>query len=145
MKIYPLLLFLMLYSCELHETAEEPAPESIALKTDKGSYRTKDSIKIFLNNNSKNVLTLGYRCSYKNLEMFYQQKENDKWSENKWFNYMNMKCMTIPSKVNKFSVLKHTFSSAEFNGTGTFRLLLPVFIPGKDSSFVVVSNSFVIE
>jgi hypothetical protein len=145
MKIYLLFLFLLLLSCELHEAVDEPAPESIALKTEKDAYKTKDSIRIFLNNNSEHVLMLGYRCSRKNLEMFYQQKENNKWSENKWFSYMNMKCMTIPSKVKKYSVLKHTFPSAEFNGTGTFRLLLSVFIPDKDSSIVVVSNSFVIE
>ena len=147
MKAFGLLfLFIAAFlSCSIDDSSVSPLPEGISLKTDKDSYTLKDSVIILLKNNSEYVLELGFRCSYKNLEMYYQQKENDKWSENKWFGYMNLKCMTIQSKVNGHSVLRHSFLSAEFKTSGTFRLLVPVYLSEKDSSIVVTSNSFVIE
>jgi hypothetical protein len=140
-----LLFTLILTGCDTAESPATPFPEGISLKTDNDSYNKGDSIVICLKNNTSSVLDIGFRCSYKNLEMFYQQKENDKWSENKWFGYMNLRCMTIQGKVNKYSQLEHTFSSEEFISSGTFRLLVPCYVPDIDSSIVVISNSFEIK
>ena len=139
-------LFIAIFSgCNTDDSAVTPLPEGISIETENGSYAMGDSVVLFLKNDTKYVLVLGYRCSFKNLEMYYQQKENDKWSGKKWFGYMTLKCMTIQSKVNDHSVLRHVFSSAEFKTSGTYRLLVPVYLSDKDSSIVITSNSFVIE
>jgi len=144
--ILKLILFsIALTSCEDPNSWDTPSFDGITLKTDKNSYTVHDSIKLEMVNNSDYDIELGFRCSMKNLEMFYQQKIDDKWSENKWFTYMNLKCMTIQYELKSSRVLKHSFLAMQFDTTGTFRLLVPYYIPEKDSNIVVVSNSFEIK
>ncbi len=141
-----ILLFLAaLTACETQDAGIDPLQEKITLKTDKLSYPASDNIILSLNNNSGKEVILGFRCSYKNLEMFYQQKEKDEWSENRWFGYMNLKCMTIQYKMKNQEVLKDTVSTKEFKTTGIFRLLVPCYIPEKDTNIMVISNEFEIK
>jgi len=145
-----LLLTIFLFSaviagCENRASLITPSFDGITLKTDKDSYTDPDSIKLSLSNNSGYEIELGFRCSLKNLEMYYQQKEKDEWSENKWFTYMNLKCMTILSEIKNKQVLKNSVSTTQFNTKGTFRMLVPCYLPARDTNIVVVSNPFEIK
>lgn len=139
------LFSLVIAGCENQASLVTPSLEGITLKTDKNVYSDPDSILLKLTNNSGDDIELGFRCSLKNLEMFYQQKEKDEWSENRWFTYMNLKCMTILSKLENKKVLQNTLSTTQFDTKGTFRLLVTCYIAEKDTNVVVVSNSFEIK
>ena len=153
MKIFvSLILFTLFISgcTKEHKGLEAPTGvnmslDSIYLSTDKTSYSTTDSIHLTLVNKVGSDIEVGYRCTYRNLEMYYQRKENDGWSDNQWFDYMALKCMTIPKTLKSNTKLKHSISSQIFKSAGIFRLLLPCFITKRDSTIVVISNSFAIE
>ncbi len=144
MKYLLFFVVVILIGCDNEQNISDPE-DAISFMTEKEIYSRKDSIRLTLENNSGYDLTVGYRCSEKNLEMAYQKKENDKWSENRWFSYMNLKCMTIQSKVKNNTVLRHSFSAAEFGDTGTFRLLVFCYLEEKDTTLTVMSNSFKVE
>ena len=144
MKYLLFFVVVILIGCENGQNVYE-SEDAISFRTDKEIYSRKDSIRLTLENNSGYDLSIGYRCSEKNLEMSYQKKENDKWSENRWFTYMYLKCMTIPSKVEDNTVLRHAFSAVEFGDTGTFRLQISCYLEEKDTTLTVLSNSFKVE
>ncbi len=128
-------------SCEKNTSLLEYTSEKVKFYTDAGSYHEKDSIDLFLENNSSNDLITGLRCG-QYLEMGYQMKEKDEWSAEKYFWYAQLDCPTLIDTIEANSTYKYTFSATLFDTTGTFRLFLPYYIPEKDTSFTVVSNSF---
>jgi len=147
MKILFKIIFfsILIFSCEKNPTSTNTSLGKISITTDNNFYTQSDSLLIFINNKSGHDIILGYRCSYQNLEMYFQKKENDTWSENQWFGYMSLKCMTILKKINEDKTIKHSILASEFKTIGTFRLVVPCHIPEKDTTIVAISNVFEIK
>jgi hypothetical protein len=137
-----IILLLAIIGC--HDDLMDPhgSLDQIELITDKYEYSPPDSIYLYLRNNSDFKIVLGYRCDYGNLEMYYQRYENDHWSEDRWFIYMYLLCPTVLKTVEGQSTMIHAISVQEFDSTGTYRLFVPFYVPEKDTSIVVTSNSF---
>ncbi len=140
-----ILLSLLIFGCEKNPASIHVSSGEISITTDRNSYTQSDSLLLSIANQSGHDLILGYRCSYKNLEMFFQKKEKGTWSENQWFGYMSLKCMTLLRTIKKDKTIKHSISAGEFRGIGTFRLLVPCRIPGEDTTRVAISNAFEIK
>jgi len=138
---YILLLSLIVIGCEKNSALLENISEKVRLYTDAPSYHEKDSINLFLENNSSFDIITGMRCG-QYLEMGYQINEKNKWSDEKYFWYMQHRCLTFPDTIHANSTFSYSFPATLFDTTGTFRLTLPYYIPEKDSGMVAVSNSF---
>lgn len=106
----------------------------ISFITDKESYYADDTIKITLANNTDSILIIGLRCGT-TLEMFYQVKENNSWSENKFFDFMALKCLTLIDTVRSNENFFQPLPASAFKSPGTFRLVL------NDD---IISNTFII-
>ena len=143
--IYIVLLLFFIYGCKKDPASINTLSEPTAITTDKNIYSTTDSIRISIFNTSGSEIELGYRCSYDNLEMYFQKKENGRWSQNQWFEYMSFKCPTLIRSFDRNRSIRHSISANEFQTTGIFRVLLPCYFPGKDSSVVAISNAFEIK
>ncbi len=142
-----IILFLaLILSCEKNPTSIKISSDQFTISTDKNYYTGSDSIFINIENKSDFDLTIGFRCSYENLEMFYQKQEGiNQWSDTLWFDYMSYKCMTLLKKLKSNQTLKHSLFSGDFKSKGKFRLLLPCYVNEKDSSFIIISNVFEIK
>ena len=77
-----ILFFLVLSSCQNPTNTETPINQ-INFTTDKTTYSKLDSINIILENKSDSEFLIGLRCNTY-LEMFYQKKENNVWSDDLW-------------------------------------------------------------
>ena len=109
----------------------------VVFHTVKKTFFTTDSIETLIENNSDSNFDIIIRCgSY--LEMYYQKKENDTWSENLWFSWMSLACRSTPETIEKNSNFQFIIPSNEINASGTYRLIL-----ANDTS--LVSNSFEIK
>ncbi len=139
-----ILIFLLILSCRRDLTGVENSIDQISLSTDKFSYTVSDSINIYLENRSGFDIITGLRCGAY-LEMFYQKKENNVWSDNLWFWYMSLKCATLPDTIPSNNTFTHSKPSKIFESTGTFRLLVEVYLPERNASKTIISNSFEIE
>ena len=101
------------------------------------SFLTTDSIEILIENNSDTNFVIILRCgSYP--EMYYQKKDNDTWSENLWFSWMSLTCLSTPETIEKNKNFQFIIPSNEINTSGTYRLIL-----ANDTS--IVSDSFEIK
>lgn len=138
--IFTLFLALAIFGCE-KEPSGIGLSEQIKLSTDKSSYSKTDSIQLFLENNSDSDIMIGLRCG-EYLEMAYQMKENDNWSADKHFWYMQLGCMTVPDTIQANSTFNYSMPAVFFDTTGIFRLLVPCYVFDIDSNMLVISNSF---
>ncbi len=138
-------LALICIGCDTTPTSNDLSASGISLSTEKTSYARSDSITLYIENKSNRDIELGYRCGYNNLEMYFQKKENGVWSDNLWFDYMSLKCMTLIRKYKKNKTVKHTLAATQFKGSGTFRLIFPVHTQNADSAAFLTSNAFEIK
>ena len=141
---YPFLLAILLSSCIDEFTEKNELANSINFTSNKTLYQNSDTMELSLQNNSDYNIIVGKRCNIW-LEMTYQERKDGKWSSDKNFQYMYLKCATFADTTNTNSTSKYKLPCNFFNSTNTFRLLVPCYIPDKDTSIVVISNSFEIE
>jgi hypothetical protein len=138
-----LLCFFNASGCK-DQPVETGTPDPIRLSTDKNEYERSDSLKVLLANNSNVEITVGLRCS-RFLEMFYHEKNDDQWSDNKWFWYMALACPTLLDTVGTTTTLEHSLPAETFRSQGTFRLVVQTYVPIDDTVLTVFSNSFRIQ
>jgi len=118
--------------------------DEITFSTDRLSYAESDTIHLSLKNNSAVDITSGLRCGAY-LEMFYQKREIEKWSDNLWFWYMSLRCPTHLNTIKAKTTFAHSIPAAILDSTGTFRLLVTFHSLQPDSSLTLVSNVFQIK
>ena len=111
---------ILLFSCSNSTNPEMPP---ISVTTDQNKYLQSDTITVFLKNNSTDVYYFGLRCGGY-LEMFYQKLDEGKWSENKWFFYMSLKCYTAPDSLKTGEQFSYKLPAQWFEDSGSFRLVL---------------------
>jgi len=139
--IFCILMFLLFFSCKKEITGIENSLNQVTLLTDKISYTNLDSINLNIENKSGFDMVIGFRCGVY-LEMFYQKEENKVWSDNLFFWYMLLHCPTFLDTIQANSTFTHSIPSEIFESTGTFRFLVPYYLPRKDTNMVLISNSF---
>jgi len=138
-----ILLLLVIISCK-DPFFTENSHESITLRTDKTSYTRSDSVKIVLWNGSDSDFIIGLRCN-EWLEMWYQKKENDCWSDNLWFWYMSFKCPTFVDTLHPNNAFSFSISSEKFKSVGTYRLTRDFNNSIDNMNGGIYSNSFEIK
>jgi len=106
----------------------------IVLQTTNNSFFTTDSIKVLIENKTYSNFEITLRCG-SFLEMYYQKKENDSWSNYLWFSWMSLKCVSDIETIKGHNNFQFMIPSNEINASGTYRLVL-----ANDTS--IVSNSF---
>jgi hypothetical protein len=142
--IFPsILLSLIIIGCQDPATTENSLNQ-IKLQTNKSSYSKLDSINIVLHNKSDSDILISLRCG-NYLEMFYQIKEINVWSDNLWFWYMSLRCETVIDTIGQNSVFNYSIKSEIFDSTGTYRLVLEYYKQIEDTKIIKYSNSFEIQ
>ncbi|RMI08674.1 MAG: hypothetical protein D6681_07850 [Calditrichaeota bacterium] len=136
-----LVLLFVLFGCEKQPTDIGNVPDEIVFVTDKLFYTSADTLQLRLINNSESGIIIGLRCGGY-LEMFYQKKEDDHWSENLWFSYMSLRCVTVVDTVPRNETFFYPLPADMFDSTGIFRLLVGVYDQETDSSMTIFSNPF---
>lgn len=138
-----LLIILLLARCEgvndFHNHNKQ-----ISLSTNASLYSENDTICLSLENKLASSIEIGLRCG-DFLEMFYQRKEKDQWSDNMWFGYMSLRCFTVLDTIEANSTFAHSVPAKAFGSTGIFRLLVNYHFLNKDTGGVVISNPFEIK
>jgi len=143
--LFPFALLILLgINCQNQLADKNTSSDPINFSTDKSSYAKSDNISINLRNTSSSYITIGLRCG-RYLEMSYQKKENNHWSDNLWFEYMSLGCPTMLDTVQAEGEFTDSLPVKRFDSSGTFRLLVKVYKPPADSSETIISNSFKIE
>jgi hypothetical protein len=137
-------LILWIIGCQNQSTEISNSSEQVSFSTNSSSYVESDTIKLSLRNNASYDITVGLRCGLY-LEMFYQKQVNQDWSDTLWFSYMSLRCLTDLDTVLMKHSFAHSMPAQIFNSTGTFRLLIDVHIPQRDTSLMVISNQFQIQ
>ena len=137
-------LILSIIGCQNQPTEIKNSSEQIGFSTNSSSYVVSDTINLSLNNSSSFDMVVGLRCGHY-LEMFYQKKVNQDWSDTLWFWYMSLRCPTFLDTVLRNNSFAHSMPAEMFNSTGTFRLLIDVYIPQRDTSLMLISNQFQIQ
>jgi hypothetical protein len=112
----------------------------IILSTDRESYTVSDTIRLLLENGSAHEISVGLRCS-NYLEMSYNKKEIQNWSEDLFLRYMYLRCPTLLNTINAGRIFTNSLPAEMFNSTGTFILQVDISLL-PDSSLRVVSNPF---
>ena len=97
-----------------------------------------------INNKSNFDIVLFLKCGAF-LEMSYQKKENNVWSDNSWFWYTSARCLTLPDTLKVDGTFNYSIASEMFESTGEFRLLLDYYDPIEDKVVNVYSNAFEIK
>ncbi|MCF6357022.1 MAG: hypothetical protein L3J54_04370 [Draconibacterium sp.] len=144
-KLFPLLLVILsIFSCTEAIIDDYDFAKGINITTDKTVYQKSDTISLLLENYSEFTVIVGKRCN-RWLEMAYQEKVDEKWSSDKYFQYMFLKCPTFLDTIHTNNSDTFLLPSDFFDNTTTFRLHVPCYIADKDTSIVVVSNIFEIE
>lgn len=141
---YYILLLVLIFSCQNQSAEKNRSLDPINFSTGRQSYTKSDTIHLTLRNDSNDYITIGLRCG-RYLEMFYQKKENSRWSGNLSFGYMSMGCPTMLDTVQAKDKFTELLPAGRFDSDGTFRLLVKVYKPPTDSSETIISNSFEIE
>ena len=108
-------LVLSIIGCQNQPTEIRTSSEQISFSTDSSSYVESDTINLSLKNGPSFDLIVYLKCG-RFLEMFYQKKVNQDWSDTLWFSYMSLKCLT-------------------FSDTGTEEQLICVFNASKNARF----------
>lgn len=143
MKIFILFfsLSLLSISCQNHSTDIENRKDQIQLSSEKDSYSKQDTIKFYLENNSNNNIVISLICGTY-LDMMYQMNENNVWSHNLFFWFVNLDCPVFLDTVYIDNSFTYSLPANKFNSTGIFRVLVPYSVPNEDSTMFVFSNSF---
>ena len=143
MKIFILFFFLSLLSisCQNYSTDIENRKDQIYLSSEKDSYSKQDTIKFYLENNSNNDIVISLICGTY-LDMMYQMNENNVWSDNLFFGFVNLNCPVFLDTVYIDNSFTCSLPANKFNSTGIFRVLVPYSVPKEDSTMFVFSNSF---
>jgi hypothetical protein len=142
-----LLLFLLplfIFSCAEVIIDDNDFGEDITITTDKSTYQKSDTISLLLENHSGYSVIVGKRCNIW-LEMTYQEKIDGKWSSDKYFQYMFLKCLTSLDTIHTNCSDTFLLPSDFFEKANTVRLHVPCYIVDKDTSIIVISNLFEIE
>jgi hypothetical protein len=137
------ILLSSLCGCQSQST-ESTSPDQITFVTDRISYAPSDTISLSLRNNSADDITTGLKCGLY-LEMFYQEKGIQNWSDNLWLPYMSLRCPTDVNTVRARTTFTHAVPAEMFHSTGTFRLIVAVHSQQSDSSLTLVSSVFQIK
>lgn len=143
MKIFILFtfLFLLIFGSKNEIVSVDNSIKPIRLSIDKLSYTELDSIYLSLENKSVLDIIIGLRCGVY-LETSHQIKENNHWSDSKKFWYEGLECPIFLDTIQAKRIFAYSIPSGIFDSTGTFRLLTPYYVSSKDTSMVVISNSF---
>jgi len=129
---YSLLLIFSAIACQ--EPISTYENDGVVLQTANNVFFATDSIKVLIENKTYFNFEIALRCgSY--LEMYYQKKENDSWSNYLWFSWMSLKCITVIDTIKGHNNFEFIIPSNEINESGTYRLVL-----ANDTS--IVSKSF---
>ena len=137
------LLLLIIVNCQ-NPTSTENSLNKISFLTDKTSYTILDSINIVLENRSNSDIYIGLRCG-NYLEMFYQKKEDNVWSDNLWFWWMSLRCPTVIDSIRPNTVFTYLIKSEIFDTTGTYRLVIDFYEQIEDTMISKFSNTFTIK
>ncbi len=137
-----IVLFLFLSGCQ-NPTDTETHINQINFTTDKTFYSKLDSINIILENKSESEFLIGLRCNTY-LEMFYQKKENNVWSDDLMLRYMSFRCPTAIDTVEPNNKLNYSIKSEMLDSTGMYRFALR-YHSIENVEAVKYSNSFVIK
>ena len=129
---YILLVILFAVSCKNSISTNEN--EQIIFHTKSNSYLTTDSIVVLIENNTNSDFEIALRCGLY-LEMYYQKKENNAWSNYYWFSWMSLKCLSTTEKIKSYNIFQYLIPSDEITEKGTYRLVL-----ANDTA--IVSNLF---
>ena len=124
---------------DLHDTAGK-----VQCATDRVDYSGNDTIRLTLTNGSEDAFVVGLRCG-RFLEMSFQRMEDDRWSEDQWFDYMALRCMTVMDTVQAGHAFSFDLPAAKFGPVGTFRLAVKVFRPGQNDTEIIFSDTFRVE
>lgn len=145
MKILKYFIFFSLIVIGCNEpNIIEYSLNDINFLTSKRSYTELDNINIVINNKSNSDIVLFLKCGVF-LEMSYQKKENNVWSDNLWFWYTSARCLTLSDTLKVDGTFNYSIPSEIFESTGEFRLLLDYYDPIEDKVVNVVSNTFEIK
>jgi hypothetical protein len=131
--IYPC-LFLIFFIIGCEEPLSTNENNQIIFRTTGNSYFITDSVKVFIKNNTLSDFEIALRCGGY-LEMYYQRKENNTWSNNLWFSWMSLLCFTAIDTIKKDNTFEFTIPPDEIDISGTYRLMLA-------NDTLIVSNSF---
>lgn len=82
-----------------------------------------DTIYLKIDNTTDTNFEIALRCG-QFLEMFYQKKENNNWSDALFFSYMYLKCPTFIDTIKSNDSFQSLIKVDLFETTGTFRLVL---------------------
>lgn len=138
-----ILLFIIVVGCQ-NSISTGNATDLISFRTDKTSYSISDTIDIILKNESYSKILIGLRCGGY-LEMFYQKKEENIWSDNLSFWYMSLRCLTVVDTLESNNIFNYSLESAIFDSTGTYRLVLKYYRSSENIERIEYSNSFEIK
>jgi len=119
----------------------ENNPGPLELTFSKSSYGKSDTLKLSILNKADSDIILALRCGYY-LEMSYQKSVNRKWSENKEFSYMMLKCPTHTHIIKPHERFEFSLPSSLFNSTGTFRLVIPFNVVNENTNPTLTSGPF---
>jgi len=136
-------LFLIISSCQ-NPIDTENLSNQIIFKTNKTSYSTLDRIDIILNNESNSTILVGLRCGTY-LEMLYQKKEGNTWSNKLAFWYLSLGCLTRADTIESNTIFNYSIEPKTFDTLGTYRLVLNYYYLTKNIDDSVFSNSFEIK
>ncbi len=133
-------LILIIISCG-NLTKTKTLVNQVNFETDKTSYSRIDSININIENGTDYGLVIGLRCK-KYLEVYYQKKELDSWSDNLNFWYMSLGCPTAMDTIEPNGTFKYSMKSEIFDSTGIYRLVLNYYNPFEKTEGTKYSNDF---
>ena len=134
------LLFLVAFGCKSPTTTDNLL-DQVIFQTDQISYTKSDSINIDLENKSYFDIEIGLRCGLY-LEMFYQKKENNIWSDDLQLWDGTLRCPTIADTLQPNNSINLFIKSEKFNSTGTFRLGLNYYNLTRGAAIIKYSNPF---
>ena len=137
-------ILLLFVNCQNQLADKSKSLDPINFSTERASYAKSDSINLTLKNDSDGYITIGLRCG-RYLEMSYQKKEDDQWSDNLWFGYMSLGCPTMLDTIQASDTFTELLPARRFDTSGTFRLLVTVYKSPLDSSETIISNSFKVD
>ncbi len=112
-----------------------------AFTTDKTEYSMTDSVRVILDNRLDTEVRVGLRCG-QHLEMFYQEKTGDSWSDKRMFDYMMLKCLTKQAAIKPGDSYMYVLPAESFKSKGLYRLMIDLYIPASESTETITSTSF---
>ncbi|MBU0558970.1 MAG: hypothetical protein KKG93_05225 [Bacteroidetes bacterium] len=133
-RIFFFVLFVISFTVGCKDSISTNNNNEIVLQTVNNSFAKTDSIKILIENKTYSDFEVFLKCGGF-LEMYYQKKENNAWSNYLWFSWMSLKCLSTIEKIKGYSVFQYTIPINEITENGTYRLAL-----ANDTT--IVSNSF---